>query len=241
MSEPALQPASAPRTVDGLLKVTLFNLRSLATKLGKLESEQEKLAWFNMKTQEARAQYVLECLLAWDAANHGTNGAAAPQSGAVVMGQAPMVAPVSAQALQAAGAATQQEPRKARRQPQTSTDPGTPTNGATPPSDLGAEVINLLTRIHETTQTLGEQMGKLGHSTSSAIADQDKKLQFLEKTQGEVLSQLQQMHTLQVLMFTAFLSSMQETMGAPMSDILGAAVGDSEILLKLVREASGKG
>lgn len=83
MSESALTPHTAPRTLDGLLKETPFKLRLLVGALGGLATEEQKMAWHGLQTNDARAKHALDLLQRWDAANPGAaappavNGAAA--------------------------------------------------------------------------------------------------------------------------------------------------------------------
>jgi hypothetical protein len=77
-----LTPQTAPRDVAALAACTPYQLRRLAeTHLAGLRNEQEKMAWFGLKTAESKAQYILELLKRWDVQNGGAshaNGAAAP-------------------------------------------------------------------------------------------------------------------------------------------------------------------
>lgn len=103
MSESTLTPQTAPRTVEALLQETPFKLRLLATELGGLTTEEQKMAWHQMTNAEQRTKYVLDLLKQWDTANPGAarptqaapangvqNGAHVP---APTMQQPPMQAP----------------------------------------------------------------------------------------------------------------------------------------------------
>ncbi len=101
MSESALTPHTAPRSLEGLLKETPFKLRLLVGALKGLESEQQKMAWHGLQTNEARAQHALTLLQQWDAANPGAAQPAAQTNGVHTPPQAPPQAPPPTTSFQA--------------------------------------------------------------------------------------------------------------------------------------------
>lgn len=83
----ALTPQTAPRTAQELCKFTPIELRLLTDNhLAGLRSDKEKMAWFELKTQDAKANYILSLLKRWDENNPGmhTNGATSISTPAAV-------------------------------------------------------------------------------------------------------------------------------------------------------------
>jgi hypothetical protein len=243
MSESKITPHIAPRNIEGLLKMTPFRLRLLGEDCGGLKDDASKMAWHNLKTPEARADYVLKLLKEWDA---GNPGAAAPTNGAVpssiaqstqpvsASSRAPQVAQVSQQAAQAAAAAAAAD--KPRRSPRTSAQETQDATSA--PADLGAEVIKLLHQVLKETEAGTESyrtVEKKLLETNSQSAAVIKGLEALN-------AQVQQVQQVQLWTLMAFLTFMQDNVGASTTEILGAAISDSAQFQQLVRQATtGKG
>ncbi len=61
-----LSPETAPRSVKELLGVSPFGLRTLLGKMGVLETEEHKMMWHLLSTNEQRATAVALLLAAWD-------------------------------------------------------------------------------------------------------------------------------------------------------------------------------
>lgn len=82
MAESTLMPQNAPRTYEALINETAFQLRLLAQKCGAFQTDEDKMAWHGLKTNESRAQYMVGLLQRWDAANPGAYqpGERAPQA-----------------------------------------------------------------------------------------------------------------------------------------------------------------
>lgn len=165
-----LTPQTAPRTLEGLAEIKPSDMRQLTENYLKgIRTDAEKLAWFDLRTPEAKAQYMLTLLQRWDAENGGppaqaptgvrapvTNGVHQPAVAASVPDtqtvqvppQAQMppsvatVAPTALAAAQAAVGTTVDTKSKGSRSPRT-------TSSEAPP-DLAANVLNLLTRVLET-------------------------------------------------------------------------------------------
>ena len=263
MSESSMTPHTAPRTLEGLLKETPFKLRLLVGALGALTSEEDKMAWHNMSTPDARANYVLGLLQAWDKANPGaaaqasvpqTNGASTfvpaqqPQQTVPVqmvqpMQVAPMVATVAPGALAAATAATTEKPK---RNPRTQN-----TDSSTAAADLGVNVIDLLTRVLNGQASLEAKyeaftkqvtgiIEDAANSKTSRVAAMENNFANVAKALEGLIGGQQSMQQVQVWTLMCFLTFMQESMGASTVDILRAAISDSAQLQQLVNKATGK-
>jgi hypothetical protein len=282
MSESALNPHTAPRDIAALIKETPFKLRLLVQALGGLSNEQEKMAWHNMQTPEARAQHVLMLLQIWDKANPGaasppppaahTNGAtapavAAPAPAAVspaqaltgfaapglqpmaaipagMMGAAPQVAAVASGAAAAVAEAAGES--KSRRNPRTSTSNGTPAPApAGGDAALGAEVVGLLNRVVQTLEKNDElhknALAKVVSVVEEASESKSSRVTELEKKYSELQGNLSSLYQMQKITLMAFLTFMEGSMGASMTDLLGAAISDSASFDQLVAKATGKG
>lgn len=129
MSESALTPHTAPRDLDSLLRETPFKLRLLAQSLGGLTTEEQKMGWHQLQTNEARANHILSLLKQWDAANPG---AARPAAGGAGSPLAPPPTtngahqPVAAPAPQAPSFAPSFQMPVTNIQPQAVAAPGAP-------------------------------------------------------------------------------------------------------------------
>lgn len=277
MSEPALNPHTAPRDLAGLMKETPFKLRLLVQALGGLNNEKDKMAWYDLKTAEARGQYALQLVQAWDRANPGaaqppppaaTNGAVAPAVAApapmtmqtpgqaltgfatpglqpmapvpaAMMGAPPAVAQVAPGAAAAVAGATSDKPK---RQPRTSTS-----NGEAPAGGdvgLGAEVVNLLNRVVQEIEKNGEMhkaaLAKIVSVVEDAADGKNSRVTALEAKHNELQQSLGTLYQMQKITLMAFLTFMENSMGAGMVDILGAAITDSQSFDQLVAKATGK-
>lgn len=291
MSESALTPHTAPRSIEGLLKETPFKLRLLAQALGGLTSEEQKMAWHQLNTNESRAEHILALLKGWDQANPGaarapmTNGATphtapqqqaqpqqqqfpvpgtaqqypAPQQQQQFPQQAPQqqfqpqgvqqMAPVGPAAVspQAAAAAAAATEKPSGRKPRT-----TSANGAPPvDADVAGQVVAMLQTILTGLGTDAERFQQLQANITGILEEASTaklgRVTALEAKYGEVASSLQHLSgavqaqsQIQVWTLMAFLTFMQEQMGASMKDILGAAIQDSAMFQKLVDQATGK-
>jgi hypothetical protein len=247
-SQSALTPHTAPRTIEGLQMQTPFKLRLLVQSMQGFETAEQKMAWHNCSTPETRASYVLAMLHQWDKANPGlavpANGAGAAVAQTVTPVQpvapgtvAPGPAAVSPQALQAAAAATAEAP-KGRRTPRTPTD----TSAAAAPADLGADVINLLHNILNTAQANGEKIAALEKKVdlvlAAASSGEDARATWTKALQ-DLSNGAQNSQQLQVWTLMSFLTFMQESMGASIPEILGAAMQDSASFQQIVTQATG--
>lgn len=229
MSTVALTPHSAPRSVDLLAKEPPFQLRLLAEKLGGLDTQQDKMGWHGFKTNEARATYVLSLLQAWDRLHPA---AAAPAPAAAPEPEpAPTVAAVAPAAVAAAAAATSDRPKRTPRTSASAEATVAPMPVAAPATDLGASIVELLNKSVEKQDAL-----------LAAVKESNKndRLAALEAKNNELTAQLQGLQQLQTWTLTAFLTFMQEQMGASMIDILAAAIADSASLQEMVGKATGK-
>jgi hypothetical protein len=64
----ALTPQTAPRDAAALMHYTPYQLRCFAEEhLAAVRTEEQKMAWFALRTNEARAAHTLELLERWDA------------------------------------------------------------------------------------------------------------------------------------------------------------------------------
>ena len=262
MPTPALTPQNAPRDLEQLKLESPFQLRCLLLKLGCLTNEEEKMTWHNMQTPENRASHVLGILQAYDRAT-GTPGGAtqtvtappgyntaggAQQVAPVMMPQqmAPQVPLVSQAAVSAATAATAEKPK---RSPRTSAASGTETPSA--PADLGAEVINLLNRVLDSNNKLEEKYDafakKIVGTIEEAASSKTSRVTALENKHAELAAQLTQVlayqqsaQQMQTWTLMAFLTFMQESMGASIPALLGAAISDSAQFQQLLNKATGK-
>lgn len=266
MSESTLTPHTAPRTVEGLSKETPFKLRLLVQTLGGMETAEQKMAWHDAKTPEARATYVLQLLKNWDEANPGAatsapaapapaphmNGAAQPlQTTGTATTPAYRVPPVQLptvdpSALTAAAAALADT--KPRRSPKTSTETPEPAKTA----DVGTDVVNLLNRLAESIENDKDRFKALekkvitildgaASAKSSRLEVVENKYNELHKELGTVLQYLSWNNDVQKWTLMALLTFMQESVGTSPKDALGMAISDSaaDSFQKLVDEATG--
>lgn len=283
MSESSLTPHTAPRNLEGLLKETPFKLRLLAQALNGLTTEDQKMAWHQLQTPEARAEYVLALLKHWDTANPGSrevmNGATAHVGAQPTTMQQPMQMPppqqmqpqyaqqpqqpsapsvqtmapigpaqVSPQAAAAAAAATA-APSTTARKPRNSGTAAAP--GAPADAEVATQVLSMLQTILAGLGSDAERFQKMQANITGileeATAAKTGRLATLEAKYGEVANSLQHLSAayqsqanIQIWTLMAFLTFMQESMGASMKDILGAAIQDSAMFQKLVDQALGK-
>lgn len=117
-STPRITPQTAPRTLEGLQAMGVFQIRLLLEELGCLATDENKQAFAKMKAED-KAATALQWLQHWDQQNpgqyqgvpattapamappppqtngatNGTNGAALPVMAAPVMGAPPMAGP----------------------------------------------------------------------------------------------------------------------------------------------------
>jgi hypothetical protein len=284
-----LTPQSAPRDVTALAACTPYQLRRLAeTHLAGLRNEQEKMAWFGLKTPESKAVYILELLKRWDTQNPGaaaphTNGVAAPAApaapeiqrtpvstqpstsngvpvqqmqpvqptvttappiatpaaaGAGMPGFIPVVAPSAVAAATAAAGAASDKPKTTRA----------PKTAGAAPGDLGADVVNLLTRILEGQDKDRERYDAMQKSVANTLEEAasvksgrleqvESNLSVLQK-QVEGLITLQQ-STSQVLVWTLMAVATSNPSASPL-DVLRSAINDSDSFPALVQQARGK-
>ncbi len=173
-----LTPMNAPRTIEGLAQIPPVTMRQLTElHLSGIRTTEEKLAWFSLNTQEAKAAYMLSLLKRWDEANGVvtsdqsptpaapatrvrepvTNNAYTPivtgmgpqlTSAAGVMALPPTVAiPPSVVTVAPGAVAAAQAAAAAIGDKSKMRSPKTA--GADASSDLGPAVVNLLNRIVE--------------------------------------------------------------------------------------------
>ncbi len=157
--------------------------------------------------------------------------------------QVPPVSPAAAQQVQQATTET-----KSRRQPRTPTDAG----AAQPPAaDVGAEIVNLLTGLKASSDAsiarYEQFQAHIASMLQEAVDSKNSRVTALESKYNEVHAALQQSNQylqsisqVQTWTLMAFLTFMQENMGASMVDILGAAISDSATFQQLVNKATGK-
>jgi hypothetical protein len=99
-----LTPQNAPRDAALLAQYTPYQLRCLAEKyLAGIRDEKEKMGWFQLRTNEARAAYILELLKRYDGTTNGaahTNGVSAPSiSAQAPAARAPVTSAPSVQSM----------------------------------------------------------------------------------------------------------------------------------------------
>lgn len=236
MSIAAVSIQSAPREQAALAKLGHFQLRKLADALGKLQSEEEKMAFHGLTTPEAKASEVAKYLEEWDRTHGGPPAVATP-----VTPVAPeaVVATVPAAAIAAATAATNGTAARSRRSPRTSAE-------AAPAAAPEVETAGTA-GIGHVLAALTEVTNKLGGLQSDIVTAHKKTLTVVEDAAEANTLRLQELEKrvleigrLQQWTLTAFLTFMQESMNASMLDILGAAVTDAENLPGLIKQATGK-
>lgn len=268
MSESTLTPQTAPRSKDALLKESPFKLRILVQDLGGLATDDLKMAWHDLKTPEARAEYVLAMLTEWDKSRGGAPPATAPHTNGLMPGaqaapaqvQAPMQqqplymppgtlpgpSPQVAQVSPVAAAqATQATAEKSKRQPRTGGE-------GQASADLGADVLGMLAGIKTALETqnggLSAFQQHIAGLLTEAISDKTSRVTLLEGKHGELTAAIQHltglaqgMANMQVWTIMLVLMFMQEHTGSGMVDVLRAAIDDSATFQKLVNQAtSGK-
>jgi hypothetical protein len=274
-----LTPQTAPRDVNALAACTPYQLRRLAeTHLAGLRNEQEKMAWFGLKTPESKAQYILELLKRWDQQNPGahTNGVSAPAQAAPAMTREPVasapapavqsMAPVmpstnaapqtnSAPAVAGAGpgfipavapTAVAAATAAASDKPKTTRTPRTA--AAEQPVDLGANVVNLLTRILDQQTKDSERYDALVKQVTSILEEAGSaktgRVEALENNYLVLQKQVDALVTMaqstnQVLVWTLMAVATSNPNASPL-DVLRSAIGDSESFPALVAQARGK-
>lgn len=271
MDQTELTPQNAPRDLAALAACSPYQLRRLAeTHLAGLRNEQEKMAWFGLKTPESKATYILELLKRWDQQNPGahTNGVAAPAQAAPALTRDPVTsAPVQAPAVQSLAPAIPQANSApavavpgfipavapgavaaanaaAAEKPKTTRAPKT----TAAPGDLGADVVNLLNLIRD-----GQEKALKGYEdmtrTVTNILEEASSLKNsrVETLEGNYLVLQKQVETL-----TGMLQNMMQVQiwtlmaiatsnpNASPLDVLRSAIGDSESFSGLVAQARGK-
>jgi hypothetical protein len=152
-------------------------------------------------------------------------------------------AAVDPSAVAAVGAATSDaKPARAPRQPRTSTSGGEATSPADTGPEAKYEVINLLNRILEATnknnETATTALTKIVAVVEAAADSRQGRVTALEAKYTEIQNQVGAMYSMQRITLVAFLTFMQEKMNASMSDILGAAISDSQSFDKLFAQAT---
>jgi hypothetical protein len=108
-STAVISPQTAPRSIEELSKIGIFQLRLLIDKLGGLQTPEQKQAFASLKAEE-KVNLAAQLLAAWDKQNGGTpqqapaphmNGAGAPTGFAPAMSAAaPAMAPMGAAPMQ---------------------------------------------------------------------------------------------------------------------------------------------
>jgi hypothetical protein len=269
MSESTLLPQTAPRTLEGLINQSPMRLRFLVRDyLGGLQNDADKMAWHALTTSQARAEYVLQLLKNWDAANPGaaapqgpapapqvqgyqppiqqpqTNGATSygpntqMANGVPVQQMAPVApgpATVAPGAVAAAAAATADKPRRT---------PRTSSTLEQQPADVGANILELLTRL--TGAIDSSQQSTLNALTSfkaileEAASGKTSRLTLLETAHANLDAKINAVLSLQRIMLMSVLNFMQEQSGMGILDLLGTAIEDSARLDQLIQQAQGK-
>lgn len=242
-----LTPQTAPRDVDGLMKIGIFQLRLLIESMGALETAQEKTAFAKMDTP-SKIALTQQLLAAWDKNNvqNGTvvmNGAApAPMAMPAPQGL-PVTQVDPAQVAAAAQAVVPPAPAAQRRQPRT-------TEAAAPaaPSDLGSEVLNALNRLiqqnDETNSTLASgfkelaggiaEVAKANHQHAENYKAVYGALQSMNANLGNILMQSK-------LAMALVLPLAESTLGASREDILQVTLGDVDSISAFIQQASASG
>jgi hypothetical protein len=214
-----LTPQTAPRTAQELVKFTPIELRLLTDNhLAALRTDKEKMAWFELKTQDAKANYILALLKRWDEQNPGmhTNGATSiAGSNAPVIARAPVTAPDApapdAESLRkwgtmgpppaqngASGPAVVSPAALAAAVAATADKPGKrqpKTTAAEPPADLSANVIDLLNRIlngQDTTRVSTEKLhAQILSTLEDAASSKGSRVTALESKYEELARQIE--------------------------------------------------
>ena len=250
MAESTLTPQTAPRTIEGLKTQSPLKLRILMETMGGLKTPEEKMAFHNLKTADARADWMLKELLKWDTANGFVPGAPA----AAVPAAAPAPAPIATQrqpvnhptaptvaavdpAAMAAAAAATAEP--AKRQPRT-TSAKAAAEAPAGNADLGAEVMALLNQVLAASTQNSSALTIVTRTLDTAGKNSDARVTALEQTVVQLGERMKAMQQLQEWTLMALLTSLQETLGVGITDILGTAISDAEQLGALVDSATGK-
>ena len=243
-SQSSLTPATAPRDLAALTGEGMFKLRMLLVKLNKLSTEDEMMAWHALRTNEARAAYVLEHLKEWDKTNSSPptmGGFVTPRqpvtsATAAVQQMIPQAAPpngagpamVDPAALAAAGAATVDKP-KTRRDPKT-----TQAAPSSEPAQVGMDIVTGIAKLLDAAGASSKDIGLIG----SAVVESHKKV---EAKLEELSNRLDSLDQLLAILFTMELSGRQEATGASTVEILQAALADRAHLTQLMQQAaSGK-
>ena len=222
---------NAPDTIEGVRAMLPFQLRVLADALKGLGTGENQMAWHDQRTPEARAQYVFGLLQQHrkNAPSNGVQQVAPPQL-------APTVANVSSDNIAAAAAATAAE--KPKRSPRTSAA----APAAEAPADLGANVVELLSKLADAS---GQQQDAMiaGFKKMEAILVEasSAKSSRLEAAVATLAKQVESTNQLVQWTLMAVLTMAQETTGASLVDVLGAAIRDSNELNALAAKATGKG
>jgi hypothetical protein len=274
-----LTPQTAPRDLAELAAKTPYQLRRLAeTHLAGLRNEQEKMAWFGLKTPESKAAYILELLKRWDSQNggppHTANGVAAPAQAAPALTREPVatapapsvqsmapvmpngavamphvnsattaagpgfVASVAPSAIAAATAAASDKPKTTRA----------PKTTAEAPPDLGANVVNLLTRILDGQNATQERFDAMQKQVAGILEDaasmKSSRVETLENNYLVVQKQIEALTTMvqssnQVLVWTLMTVATSNPNASPI-EVLRSAISDSESFPALVAQARGK-
>jgi hypothetical protein len=169
----------------------------------------------------------------------------APIPGAMMQAppQVPQVNPAAAQQVQQATTET----TKARRQPRTPSDAQAPQ----PTADIGVEIVGLLTTLKASADAqvarydqfqsyLTSLLQEASDSKNSRVTALEAKYADVHATLQQTNQYLQSISQVQTWTLLAFLTFMQENMGASMTDLLGAAISDSATFQQLVNKATGK-
>jgi hypothetical protein len=216
----------------------------LLVKLNKLSTEDEMMAWHALRTNEARAAYVLEHLKEWDKTNSSPptmGGFVTPRqpvtsATAAIQQMIPQAAPpngagpamVDPAALAAAGAATVDKP-KTRRDPKT-----TQAAPSSEPAQVGMDIVTGIAKLLDAAGASSKDIGLIG----SAVVESHKKV---EARLEELSNRLDSLDQLLAILFTMELSGRQEATGASTVEILQAALADRSHLTQLMQQAaSGK-
>lgn len=244
-----VSPQSAPRDPQGLMKLGIFALRLLIVDAGGLTTNEEKMAFAKMNVDE-KVQLAMQLLAQWDR-SHGQmpmNGAGhapppqmqmmPPPQGMPAMQVDPAAVAAAAQAAAPpAPAPTQRRPRNSAAQVQEA------------PSDLGADVVNMLNRLvaqnDETNSILAaglkemrEQIGE-ANKTSAENASTYKAVYGALTTMNTALSNIQ--FQAKLSMALSLQLAEQVLGGATREQVLQAAMGDVDTIGQILAQATNPG